>query len=179
MTSYPGFCAQSYTVLEWPPRWNRCYNGCRVLRLEPLLPERASCVWCDVSVIQPGSATYCAAAARTDGGAASRRDADKTYQYQRYGAGCYQFVLLTVETCSRLGRPFMDLLHASRPSLWRPLGACARPRCACCPTLRIWPYHVATASSPRSTLSQASSGNSALAFARPMLAFSTASAAFL
>jgi hypothetical protein len=27
-----------------------------------------------------------------------------------YGADCYRFVPLTVETCGRLGRPFMDLL---------------------------------------------------------------------
>jgi hypothetical protein len=64
----------------------------------------------DVSVIHPGSATYCAAAAKTDGGAAAQRDADKTSQYRRYGAGFYRLVPLTVETCGRLGRPFMDLL---------------------------------------------------------------------
>jgi hypothetical protein len=64
----------------------------------------------DVSVIHPGSATYCAAAAKTDGGAAARRDADKTSHYRRYGAGCFWFVPLTVQTCGCLGRPFMDLL---------------------------------------------------------------------
>jgi hypothetical protein len=62
----------------------------------------------DVSVIHPGSATYCAAAATTGGGAAAQRDADQTSQCRRYRAGCYRFVPLTVETCSRLGRPFMD-----------------------------------------------------------------------
>jgi hypothetical protein len=71
--------------------------------------EGKQCVG-DVSVIHLGSATYCAAAAKTDGGAAAQRDADKTSQYRRYGVGCYLFVPLTVETCGRLGRPFMDLL---------------------------------------------------------------------
>jgi hypothetical protein len=68
--------------------------------------EGQQCVG-DVSAIHPGSATYCAAAEKTDGGAAALRDADKTSQYRRYGAGCYRFVPLTVGTCSRLGRPFM------------------------------------------------------------------------
>jgi hypothetical protein len=71
--------------------------------------EGQQCVG-DVSVIHPGSVTYCTVAAKTDGGAAAWRDADKTSQYRRYGAGCYRFVPLTVETCGRLGRPFMDLL---------------------------------------------------------------------
>jgi hypothetical protein len=71
--------------------------------------EGQQCVG-DVPVIHPGSATYCAAASKTDGGAAAWWDADKTSQYRRYGAGCYRFVPLTVETCGRLGRPFMDLL---------------------------------------------------------------------
>jgi hypothetical protein len=63
-----------------------------------------------VSIIHPRAATYCAAAAQTDGSAAARRDVEKTSQYQRYGAGCYHFVPLTVETYGRLGEPLMKLI---------------------------------------------------------------------
>jgi hypothetical protein len=64
----------------------------------------------DVSVIHPGASTYCAVAAKTDGGAAAQRDADKTALYQGCGAGCYRFVPLTVETFGRLGKPLMKLV---------------------------------------------------------------------
>jgi hypothetical protein len=66
----------------------------------------------DISVIHT-SPIYCAAAAKTDGGVAAWWDADKTSQYSlywRYKADCYWIVPFTFETCSRLGRPFMDLL---------------------------------------------------------------------
>jgi hypothetical protein len=71
--------------------------------------EGQQCVG-DVSVIHPGASTYCAVAAKTDGGAAARRDAAKTALYRGYGAGCYRFVPLTVETFGRLGQPLMKLI---------------------------------------------------------------------
>jgi hypothetical protein len=48
--------------------------------------------------------------AQTDGGAAARRDVEKTSQYRRFGPGCYHFVPLTVETYGRLGKPLMKLI---------------------------------------------------------------------
>jgi hypothetical protein len=63
-----------------------------------------------VSVIHPGASTYCAVAAKTDGGAATRWDADKTALNRGYGVGCYRFVPLTVETFGRLGKPLMKLI---------------------------------------------------------------------
>jgi hypothetical protein len=81
---------------------------CRAL-LPPPASAGKQCVG-DVSVIHPGSATVCSAAAKTDSGAATLQDADETSQYWRYGAGCYQLVPVTLETCSRLGRPFMAVL---------------------------------------------------------------------
>ena len=71
--------------------------------------EGEQCVG-DVTVVHPGAITYCRVAATTDGGAAAVRDADKSSQYRRYGAGCYRFIPLTVETFGRLGKPFMDLV---------------------------------------------------------------------
>jgi hypothetical protein len=71
--------------------------------------EGQQCVG-DVSVIHPGASTYCAVAAKTDGGAATRQDADETALYRGYGAGCYRFVPLTVETFGRLGKPLMKLI---------------------------------------------------------------------
>jgi hypothetical protein len=71
--------------------------------------EGQQCVG-DVSVIHPGASTYCAVAAKTDGGAAARRDAAKTALYRGYGAGYYRFVPLTVETFGRLGQPLMKLI---------------------------------------------------------------------
>jgi hypothetical protein len=64
----------------------------------------------DVFVIHPGASTYCAVASKTDGGTAARRDAAKTSLYRGYGAGCYHFVPLTVETFGRLGKPLMKLI---------------------------------------------------------------------
>jgi hypothetical protein len=64
----------------------------------------------DVSIIHPGAATYRAATAQTDGGAAARRGVEKTSQYWRYGPGCYHVVPLTVETYGRLGKPLMKLI---------------------------------------------------------------------
>jgi hypothetical protein len=63
----------------------------------------------DVSIIHPGAATYCAVPAQTDGGAAACCDAEKRYQYGGYGASCYHFVPLTVETYGRLGKLITDV----------------------------------------------------------------------
>jgi hypothetical protein len=71
--------------------------------------EGQQCVG-DVSVIHPGASTYCAVAAKTDGSTATRRDADKTALYRGYGAGCYRFVPLTVDTFGRLGKPLMKFI---------------------------------------------------------------------
>jgi hypothetical protein len=67
----------------------------------------------NVSIMHPGAATYRTAAAQTDGGAAARRDVDKTSQYGGYGPGCYHFVPLTVGTYRRLGKPFITHVWAS------------------------------------------------------------------
>jgi hypothetical protein len=71
--------------------------------------EGQQCVG-EVSVIHPGASTYFAVAAKTDGGAAALRDAAKTALYRGYGAGCYRFLHLTVETFGRLGNSLMKLI---------------------------------------------------------------------
>jgi hypothetical protein len=63
-------------------------------------------VWCprdgDLAHMKPHTCTH--------GGAAARRDAEKTALYRGYGAGCYRCVPLNVETFGRLGKPLMKLI---------------------------------------------------------------------
>ena len=65
----------------------------------------------DVSVVTASAATYCAAAADTDGAAAAARDAEKHATYARRADTGYDFLPFSVETHGRLGRPARDFLR--------------------------------------------------------------------
>ena len=64
----------------------------------------------DVSVIHPAGAGNRFAAARNDGAAAARRDADKRRTYNRLDPNGYPFVPFSIESYGRLGRPAIALL---------------------------------------------------------------------
>ena len=64
-----------------------------------------------VSVVTASAATYCAAAADTDGAAAATRDAEKHVTYARRADTGYEFLPFSVETHGRLGRPARAVLR--------------------------------------------------------------------
>jgi hypothetical protein len=71
---------------------------------DPLFSLQDEQCICDVPIIPPGAINYPSPAAHAHGGAAARRDANKT---SKYGVGCYRFVSLMVKTHGSLGKPLM------------------------------------------------------------------------
>jgi hypothetical protein len=64
----------------------------------------------DVSITHPSGVSNRAAAATTDGAAAARRDREKRRTYGQLEPNGYPFILFSVETYSRPGKPAISFL---------------------------------------------------------------------
>jgi hypothetical protein len=111
----------------------------------------------DVSVVHSGAARYRRAAAATPRTAAAQRDTEKRAQHREDDWGAFPFTPLSVETFGRLGTPMMRLLSD--------IGNLAVLR--------------GDGLFPKEQFISGVLPKLSVTFARPMLALSTALAAFL